>query len=422
MSTRKDNKGRSLRSGESQRPDGRYEYRYVDLNGSRKSVYSWRLVQSDKVPTGKRITEPLRDMEKSIYKSLASGVITDPKKKITLNSMFAAFMDSNKELSENTRLSYSNLYSAHIKDLFGERSIFDIKYSDIKRFYIKLLTECNLSINTISTINSAMQAAFNIAVRDEILKSNPCVYAIKEVRRMPEATYEKRHALTEEQQNAFIKYYKSKPKYKRIDPLMTFLFGTGCRIGEAIGLTWDDCDFENNVISINHTMSYRKRANGNIEFFISRPKTDAGNRLIPMISAVRKSLLEEKCRQGENGGSGIVVDGYSGFVFCNKRGRLYTCQSVRDCIIRIVSKYNDEEKLNASADGRQPLLLPEFSPHIIRHTFCTRFCERESDIKVIQEIMGHASSSVTMNVYNEATADRKNKGMVKLEDAMKHLS
>lgn len=67
---RRDNKGRVLRSGESQRSDGKYEYKYADSNGERHSVYSWKLVATDKVPEGKQGGTSLRDMEKQIQKGL----------------------------------------------------------------------------------------------------------------------------------------------------------------------------------------------------------------------------------------------------------------------------------------------------------------------------------------------------------------
>mgnify|MGYP000842614751 CR=1 FL=1 len=58
----------------------------------------------------------------------------------------------------------------------------------------------------------------------------------------------------------------------------------------------------------------------------------------------------------------------------------------------------------AEKEKREPLLIRDFSVHNLRHTFCTRFCENETNLKVIQEIMGHSDISTTMNIYAEATA------------------
>jgi len=73
---RRDNKGRVLRSGESQRPDGKYEFKYADTKGERRSVYSWRLVNTDSLPPGKYACEPLRDIEKRIRKDIEEAMIS----------------------------------------------------------------------------------------------------------------------------------------------------------------------------------------------------------------------------------------------------------------------------------------------------------------------------------------------------------
>ena len=62
--------------------------------------------------------------------------------------------------------------------------------------------------------------------------------------------------------------------------------------------------------------------------------------------------------------------------------------------------------LKAKKEKREPVLLPDFSCHHLRHTFCTRLCENETNLKVIQSIMGHKNIETTLDVYAEAT-DRK---------------
>lgn len=83
------------------------------------------------------------------------------------------------------------------------------------------------------------------------------------------------------------------PVYCHWLPLFTALFGTGCRIGEMVGLRWEDLDYENKTISINHAAIYRVMENGKSEFHISTPKTEAGVRIIPMMEAVEKAFRDE---------------------------------------------------------------------------------------------------------------------------------
>ena len=73
----------------------------------------------------------------------------------------------------------------------------------------------------------------------------------------------------------------------------------------------------------------------------------------------------------------------------------------------------------ATKEHRQPILIPHFTCHSLSHTFCTRFCENETDLKIIQEIMGHADIGTTMNIYNEATKERKQASFPRLEGKIK---
>ena len=96
-----------------------------------------------------------------------------------------------------------------------------------------------------------------------------------------------RHALTIEQQRAFMNYIANSPVYYHWWPLFTFLLGTGCRIGEAIALRWDDMDFENKMITINHSIaSYKSAEKNKCVSTLSTPKTEAGVRTIQMLDVV----------------------------------------------------------------------------------------------------------------------------------------
>lgn len=192
-------------------------------------------------------------------------------------------------------------------------------------------------------------------------------------------------------------------------------FGTGCRIGEVIGLRWEDLDYENQLISINHAAIYMFMENRKSEFHISTPKTEAGIREIPMMDAVYKAFKDEYEEQKETGFNVDVIDGMSGFIFCNKDGRMLNPSVINRAIRRIYEAHNAEEIMKAKRERRHPILIPHFSCHHIRHTFCTRFCENESNLKVIQDIMGHADIETTMNIYAEASQLKKQEAIKALE-------
>ena len=219
-----------------------------------------------------------------------------------------------------------------------------------------------------------------------------------------------RRALTPEQQRAFMEYMAGHPIFYHWWPLFTILLGTGCRIGECLGLRWEDLDFENKVISINHAVTYYRSAeHGRQLMSISLPKTEAGIRTIPMLDVVKEAFLMEKEQQFDmlGGLNEQIIDGMSGFVFQNADGRVPNPQTVNRTIKRIVETYNSEELLNAAKEKRDPELIPNFSRHVLRHTFATRLCEAESNLKVIQSVMGHRNIETTMDIYAEATEEKK---------------
>ena len=143
------------------------------------------------------------------------------------------------------------------------------------------------------------------------------------------------------------------------------------------------------------------------EFRFEPPKTKAGIRKIPMLDQVYDVLQELYEDQKENGFSRLVVDGATGFIFTNKLGNLYKHNSVDHAIRRIVDCHNAEEQVIARKEKREPIMLPYFSCHTFRHTFCTRFCENETNIKVIQAVMGHSDIKTTMDIYAEVTEAKK---------------
>ena len=91
------------------------------------------------------------------------------------------------------------------------------------------------------------------------------------------------------------------------------------------------------------------------------------------------------------------MDGYSDFVFLNNNGQVYTQSFVYDTIQGITTSYNKEEYAKALEEKREPCYLPKISAHILRHTFCTRMCEQNINIKVLQDVMGHRNIAVSIH-------------------------
>lgn len=412
---RKDNKGRILREGEVQRSDGKYMYRYTDAGGIRRAIYSWRLVESDKAPDGKRSTEPLRTQIKRIQRDMDDGISSYTAYKMTLNSFYDAYIETKYELKASTRTNYKYMYRKYVRDEIGTKNIADIKYSDIKRFYIHLIKDIGFKPNSMETIHTILHPVFNVAVRDGFIRTNPTDGVMAEIKKSHNWEKPKRHALTEPQQDKFLDFVSSSKTYKHWMPLFTVMLGTGARIGEVLGLRWEDCDFTQNIIDINHNLIYRQQESGKMELHITTPKTRAGTRIIPMFSDVRAALLQIRLKHMDEGFNECEVDGYTNFIFKNRFGEMLTPHVINRALDRIIRDYNAEETEQAGQEHREPVLLPHFSAHNLRHTFCTRLCENETNLKVIQEIMGHRNIETTMDVYNEATKEKKMSSFANLE-------
>lgn len=416
---RRDSKGRVLWAGESQRPDGKYEFKYADNNGERHSVYSWKLVATDRVPEGKQVTESLRDMEKRIKKDLEDNLLVYETRKMTLNSFWDEYIAMKHELKDSTRSNYIYMYDKYIRSEIGQKNITVIKYSDVKKFYMSLIYEKGFKPNSMEIVNTILHPVFTSAVRDGYIRLNPSDGVMAEIKKSHTWEKPKRHALTERQQELFVNFTAHSHQYNHWLPLITTMLGTGCRIGEVLGLRWEDCDFEQNIISVNHTLIYRKFTDEPCHYAVTTPKTKAGERIIPMLADVKDALKTEYKQQLEDGFNESVIDGYSGFIFKSRYNTVLSPHGVNRVLDRIIKAYNTQEEQAAKKERRKPELLPHFSCHNLRHTFCTRFCENETNLKVIQEIMGHADITTTMDIYNEATKEKKMESFAGLEGKIK---
>lgn len=395
--TRKDLRGRVLRKGEVQRTsDKRYVYTYMDPLGRRKFIYAKDLVE-------------LRRKEDKLVRDQLDGLDLYTSGRATVNDTFDRYISTKYELRDSTRSNYIYMYDRFIRDSFGKKKLSDVKFSYVLQFYYYLVNECGMAYSTLDTVHGLLHPTFQLAVRDDIIRKNPTDGVKREMSKKEGKNKGVRHALKVEEQAAFMDFVANSPIYCRWWTLFAVLLGTGCRIGECLGLRWEDINYEKRVISINHSLIYYPNSDSrSSELRISLPKTEAGIRSIPMLDVVKEAFEMEYEEQSDTGFNEQVIDGMSGFIFRNRYGNVLNPQAVNRAIKRIISTYNSEEALNAKREKREPLLLPQFSCHHMRHTFATRLCEVETNLKVIQEIMGHRNIETTMDIYAEAT-DRKKK-------------
>ena len=186
---RKDNKGRNLKTGEYQRPDGRYEYRYKDeITGKRNSVYAADLAS-------------LREMEKKINKDMDDLLITDASvKKLTVNTLFERYM-ATKNIKERTKKNYIRMWDYRIRNTLGNIRVVDFKTSHVRTFFSALSDE-GLAHSTIKGLYGLLNPSFELAVEDGIIRKNPVTGTLGDYG----APAKEKEALTLEQQEKLLKF------------------------------------------------------------------------------------------------------------------------------------------------------------------------------------------------------------------------
>lgn len=405
MAKRKDNKGVVLKDGESYRDkEKRYSFRWTSKDGKRHSVYAKTLKE-------------LREKEEQIQHDLYDGIRVEDKN-VTINDLYEMWKIDKKGLKSSTRGNYFYMYEHYVMNDFGKRKVQTVKKFEVRRFYNKLHEDEDrpLAFNTLDIIHNVLYQIFELAVEDNYIRTNPTEKTLEACKKAHEYEAPKRHALTITEQTAFIEFIRDTPQYRHWLPLFTVFLGTGCRVSEIVGLRWKDVNMKENYISINHGISYYQRETNECYFAVSTPKTKAGTRIIPMLKEVKQALLDEKSFQKECGiKCEVSYDGYTDFIFLNRFGNVHNPQTINRAIKRIIFAYNKQEFDKAEKENREPLLLPNFSCHNLRHTFATRYCENETNLKVIQEILGHKDIATTMEVYVEATKEKKLQSFTELE-------
>lgn len=250
------------------------------------------------------------------------------------------------------------------------------------------------------------------------MRNNISDNALKELKQARNLFTEKRKALTIQEQEIFLDFLRKSNMYRHWYPIFALMVGTGLRVGEAVGLRWNDVDFDNSTISVNHTLIYYNHAKGGCYFGINTPKTRAGERTIPMIESVREAILQEKEYQREAGIKCTArVDGFTDFIFVNRFGNTQHQGTLNKALRRIIRDCN-QEILDKAKDKDNVILLPNFSCHTLRHTFTTRLCESGINIKVIQSVLGHSDVSTTLDIYADVTKDLKKAEMQTFDDFM----
>ena len=395
---RRDNKGRKLFNGESQRKDGKYEYKYHDAWGKRKTVYSWKLTPTDRVPSGKRDDISLREKIKQIQKDLNSNITPDGGN-FTVLELVEKYISQKTGVRHNTRSNYKFVVNVIKKEAFGQKRIDKIKVSDAKEWLIKMQQIDGRGYSSIHTIRGVVRPAFQMAVDDDLLVKNPFEFQLNTVVVNDSVT---REAITRQQERDFLEFVKNDKHFCKYYDGIYILFKTGLRISEFVGLTKKNLDFENSRIIVDHQLQRTR----DMKYIIEDTKTESGERMMPMIPEV-KEAFQRILANRKNPKVEPMVDGYSGFLFLDKNDRPMVALHWEKYFQHIREKYNKIYRAQ----------MPKVTPHVCRHTFCSNMAKSGMNPKTLQYIMGHSDISVTLNTYTHLNYDDAEEEMQKVVES-----
>ena len=264
--------------------------------------------------------------------------------------------------------------------VLGSKRLTEITAVDIMKYLQYLRDDYRapdgrtLSEKSVKHHYDILRIIFNYAEKQEAIDKNP----IKKVD-APKTTKRPVDALTQEQAKIFFDALSGcKLEYRC---MMLLMATTGIRRGECLGLQWRDFDFENNTLHISRNVTYTKES-GTI---VAEPKTPCSIRTIPIMEGVKRHILNLRQEARRNHPHEILD---CAFLFEGRE-----------------SAFSPRDPNTATRKVRnfmRSIGLPGISPHDLRHTCATLLLENGADIKSVQEILGHADASTTLNFYVKA--------------------
>lgn len=300
-------------------------------------------------------------------------------------------------VKQGTLESYECMYQYYVGPEFGKRLLSEIRSEEIQCFYNEL-ARVGYSEATLSLVHVLVGSMLKQAYRTGRISKNPAEFIT-----VPRGSAGKEpRALTTVQQELLQHYAHG----HEIEGIIVIALTTGMRIGEITGLEWKNIDLKNKEIKVCGTLKYTREG----IFFKDTPKTKSSRRTIPMLPQVEQMFRKlwdvqhyEKTAERETWNP---VKGLENLIFLRRYGIPFTGQHVRQQLNHITSQINEEHP---------EVKIGHISPHVLRHTFATRALEQGMAPKVVQEILGHSSITMTMDLYTHVLPQMRIEEIRKLE-------
>lgn len=375
-----------------------WEARYTvgkkaDGTPNRKSIY------------GKTSVEVKKALRK-VLTEIDTGVYIEPSKLPVSDWLDTWLMDYKKQsVKIKTFTSYQDTVRLHIKPEIGPVNLKDLQAPQVQHL-ISGIKDKGLSPRMAKYVYTILTMALKQAIKSNLLIKNVC-----DAVTLPKQTKGEIRVLTVKEQDTFTEAVRG----HRLEAAFILDLFTGLRIGELLALKWSDIDLKEGVLKVRRNVQ-RVRiddAETKTQLVYGEPKTESGKRSIPLLDEVVEILKEHKKRQlAEEVRAGPLYDGKKAdddsskkrdkddrLVFCTELGKQLEIRNFQRTFYELVEKAN----------------LKKVNFHALRHTFATRGLENGIEPKVMQELLGHASIIMTLDIYSHVMPEKKKESMNKLK-------
>lgn len=383
----KDLNGKELGEGFRQRKDGTYSARFVNRFGKRKELYG---------ATFKEVKNKLKNAQ--LEDARLSNVVNS---KIILEEWYEKWFRVYKlpVIRRSSAMYYKYIYEYLIRPVIGSKKLVELTQIEVLNT-LTIAKEKGYGYEVLNKMKILMVDMLNRAMQDDFVNKNVARGVPLPIRRVGAR---KIKALSIEDQEAFFECAAGTFYY----PAYVVAINTGLRPGELFALTEKDIDFKRKTISVSKTLTYQPEEDGKQkEFRIGPPKTDASVREVPLNEAAEKALLKQRIIHQIISRKQIKKTNYPDLLFTTKFGTPLNIEIFNQSIKRII------EEVNLSRDALDQ--IENFGGHTFRHTFATRCFEAGIQPKTVQAYLGHASLSMTMDLYTAVMPDYKKQEIQKL--------